>query len=169
MKISKGVEWAAHTCALLAVLPAGWALSREALADFLEVPPAYLAKQLQALSRAGIVAAQRGAAGGYRLARLPETLSLWDVTAAVEGSEPSFRCTEVRRNGPCGAAPAECSAPCAIAAAFYRAEAEYRKALSAVPLTALVAGVAEAATPDRKLRISEWIEQHATRPASEAG
>ena len=86
MKLGKGVEWAAHTCALLALLPPGAALPGEALADFLGVPPPYLAKQLQALSRAGIVTAQRGAAGGYRLSRLPDTVTLWDITAAVEGT-----------------------------------------------------------------------------------
>ena len=150
----------------LFLLPAA-ALGAESveLAEFLEVPPAYLAKQLQALSRAGIVTAQRGAAGGYRLARLPETVSLWDVTAAVEGTTPTFRCTEVRRNGPCGASPAECAGPCSIAAAFHRAEAGYRQALAAVPLRDLVAGVAEDSTPARRQRIVEWIEEHATRPA----
>ncbi len=165
MKIGKGVEWAAHTCALLAMVPAGGALSGEALADFLGVPPPYLAKQLQALSRAGIVAAKRGAAGGYRLARLPETISLWDITAAVEGTAPSFRCTEVRRSGPCGASAKECSGPCAIAAAFRQAEAEYRNALSDVRLPSLIAGIAEDATPARKRRIMEWIDRHAANAA----
>ncbi|MEO1136577.1 MAG: Rrf2 family transcriptional regulator [Pseudomonadota bacterium] len=165
MKIGKGVEWTAHACAVLALLPPDRALSREALADFLGVPPPYLAKQLQALSRAGIVKAQRGVAGGYRLAREPGAISLWDVTAAVEGTTPSFRCTEVRRNGPCGASPAECSGPCDIAAAFQRAETIYRNALAAVPLTDMVAGATRTATPARKQRIRKWIDQHATGPA----
>ena len=165
MKIGKGVEWAAHTCALLALLPPGDALPGEALADFLGVPPPYLAKQLQALSRAGIVSAKRGAAGGYRLSRLPETISLWDITAAVEGTAPSFRCTEVRRSGPCGASPKECSGPCTIAAAFQRAESGYRDALSEVRLHDLVAGIAGDSTPARKRRILEWIENNAARAA----
>ena len=163
MKIGKGVEWAAHTCALLAALPPGGALSGDALADFLGVPPPYLAKQLQALSRAGLVVAQRGVAGGYSLAREPERISLWDITAAVEGTAPSFRCTDVRRNGPCGASPKECAAPCVIAGAFHRAEAGYRDALAAVPLTDLVAGVAHDATKARKKRITTWIEENASR------
>ncbi len=162
MKIGKGVEWAVHACAVLALLPPDHALPREALADFLGVPAPYLAKQLQALSRAGIVTAQRGVAGGYRLARAPEAISLWDVTAAVEGTGPSFRCTEVRRNGPCGASPAECPRPCDIAAAFQRAEAGYRAALAAAPLSDMVAGGARTATPARKRRIREWIAEHAT-------
>lgn len=165
MKIGKGVEWAAHTCALLALLPPGASLPGEALADFLGVPVPYLAKQLQALSRAGIVTAKRGAAGGYRLARIPETLSLWDITAAIEGTAPSFRCTEVRRSGPCGAPSAECNNPCVIAAAFYSAEEGYREALAAVSLTDVVAGVAEDASSKRKQRIGDWIKQNATSTA----
>ena len=161
MKIGKGVEWAAHTCALLALLPPGAALPGDALADFLGVPTPYLAKQLQALSRAGIVSAKRGAAGGYRLSRLPETLSLWDITAAIEGTAPSFRCTEVRRSGPCGASAAECSGPCTIAAAFRDAEKSYREALSAVGLPEVVAGVAKDSSSARKKRIREWIQEHA--------
>ncbi len=165
MKIGKGVEWAAHTCALLGALPDGAALPGEALADFLGVPLPYLAKQLQALSRAGIVTAKRGAAGGYRLAKAPDDLSLWDITAAIEGSAPSFRCTEVRRSGPCGASPDECAGPCAIAAAFRHAETGYRRALGKVRLTDVITGVARDAKADRKRRILEWIQRHAAMPS----
>ena len=165
MKIGKGVEWAAHTCALLALLPSGAALPGDALADFLGVPPPYMAKQLQALSRAGIVSAKRGAAGGYRLARLPISISLWDITSAIEGTQPSFRCTEVRQSGPCGASRSECKGPCAIAAAFYQAEQRYRDALSAVSLPEVVAGVAEDVSDARKQRILDWIQQHAALSA----
>ncbi len=162
MKIGKGVEWAAHACAVLALLPPGAALSRECLADYLGVPPPYLAKQLQALSRAGLVLTQRGAAGGYQLARDAETISLWDITAALEGTAPRFRCTEIRRNGPCGASSAECPAPCDIAAAFQQAESVYRETLAAVPLTQVVAGATAVATDGRKQRIGDWIQQNAS-------
>ena len=165
MKIAKGVEWAAHTCALLGLLPGEAALSGEALADFLGVPTPYLAKQLQALSRAGIVTAKRGAAGGYRLSRLPETVSLWDITAAIDGNAHSFRCTEVRQSGPCGASANECAGPCFIAASFLDAETSYRKALAAVSLTEVIAGVARDVNPTRKQHIMDWIQQHAALAA----
>ena len=160
MKIGKGVEWAAHTCALLALLPAGAALSGEVLAEFIGVPSPYLAKQLQSLSRAGIVSARRGVAGGYSLARIPETISLWDITAALEGTAPSFRCTEVRQNGPCAASRAEVSAPCAIASAFSNAELQYRDALDAVRLPELVQKIAQDSKPARRRKISTWIEEN---------
>ncbi|MEM1401842.1 MAG: Rrf2 family transcriptional regulator [Pseudomonadota bacterium] len=161
MKIGKGVEWAAHTCALLALLPAGASLSGEVLAEFIDVPAPYLAKQLQSLSRAGLVSARRGVAGGYSLARIPETISLWDITAALEGSAPSFRCTEVRRNGPCAASRHECLAPCAIASAFAKAEQEYRNALDATRLPELVESIAQDSKPARLRKISTWIEENA--------
>ena len=162
MKIGKGVEWAAHACAILALLPAGAALSREALADYLGVPAPYLAKQLQALSRAGLVVTQRGVAGGYRLARSADAISLWDITAALEGTKPTFQCSEIRRNGPCGASPAECPGPCDIAAAFHQAEAAFRDSLRAVPMTHVVSGATAVATEARKGRIRDWIEANAT-------
>jgi len=161
MRIGKGVEWAVHSCALMALLPRHASLPGEALAAFLDVPQPYLAKQLQALSRAGIVSAQRGTAGGYRLARPPEEVSLWDITAALEGTAPNFRCTEVRRNGPCGASPTECRRPCDIAAAFARAEADYRATLAAVPLSEMVAGASQSANEERKRNIRDWLEQEA--------
>ncbi len=161
MKIGKGVEWAAHTCALLALLPANAALAMDTLADFLGVPAPYLAKQMQMLSRAGIVSAKRGVAGGYRLARLPETISLWDITAAVDGTAPSFRCTEVRQKGACGASMAECLSPCKIASSFRDAEDQFRQSLANVKLTEVVAGIAQDVSPERKLRIKSWLEHNA--------
>ena len=163
MKIGKGVEWAAHACAVLALLPAGASLSRESLADYLGVPAPYLAKQLQALSRAGLVLTQRGVAGGYRLAREAEDISLWDVTAALEGTTPSFRCTEIRRNGPCGASPEECPRPCDIAAAFRQAETAFRDQLRAVSLTQIVLGATSVTTASRKQRIRDWVAENATQ------
>ena len=162
MRLGKGVEWAAHACAVLALLPKEAVLSRDALAEYLGVPPPYLAKQLQALSRAGLVITQRGVTGGYRLAREADAISLWDITAALEGTRPSFHCSEIRQNGPCGASRAECPGPCDIAAAFYRAEDAFRGSLSKVPLTEIVSAAAALTVPGRKVRILDWIEQNAT-------
>jgi Rrf2 family protein len=52
------------------------------------------------LQRAGLVEAAPGRAGGYRLARRAEEISLLDVIEAVEGD--SRRRTCVLRGGPCG-------------------------------------------------------------------
>ncbi|MEM8918442.1 MAG: Rrf2 family transcriptional regulator [Pseudomonadota bacterium] len=158
MKIGKGVERAVHCCTILALLPAGAALPGEALAEFLDVAQPYLAKQLQALSRAGIVTAQSGAAGGYQLARPAQDISLWDVTEALEGTQPLYRSAELRRDGPFGAPPDECLDPCHIETAFMQAEAEYRRTLQAIPITHILHKVRQTMSEDRRLRIRKWIE-----------
>jgi Rrf2 family protein len=162
MKIGKGVEWASHACALLALLPANGTLALDTLAEFIGVPSPYLAKQMQLLSRAGIVATKRGVSGGYKLARLPETISLWDITAAIEGTEPSFRCTEIRQNGPCGALSSESLSPCKIATSFRAAEDSFRQSLRAVRLPEIVTSVAEEVSAERKGRISSWLNKNTT-------
>ncbi|MCL6503074.1 MAG: Rrf2 family transcriptional regulator [Pirellulales bacterium] len=48
------------------------------------VPLGYLSKVLQELVRAGLVASQRGLHGGFRLARSPAKLTVWDVIQAVD-------------------------------------------------------------------------------------
>ena len=50
MRMSEGVEWTAHACVLLAALPPGIGLPANALAEFHELAPAYMAKHMQALA-----------------------------------------------------------------------------------------------------------------------
>ncbi len=161
MQISKGVEWAAHAAALLCALPAGKGLRAEALARFHGVPGPYMAKQMQALSKAGIVQSSRGKHGGYRLARTADTISLWDIMVAIEGREPAFSCTEIRQNGPCGASPEECRKMCAIASAFGAAERAFRDTLKARSLVD-IAAVAVAESPQQHLQdVGQWLDKEA--------
>jgi Rrf2 family protein len=53
------------------------------IADATEVPPDYLSKVLQELSKHGLVRSQRGLYGGFSLVRDPDTLSVLDVVQAV--------------------------------------------------------------------------------------
>jgi Rrf2 family protein len=48
------------------------------------VPPAYLSKVLQTLSRSGIVQSQRGLHGGFNLAKAPTELTILEVVNSVE-------------------------------------------------------------------------------------
>ncbi|MCW8131844.1 MAG: Rrf2 family transcriptional regulator [Planctomycetota bacterium] len=57
-----------------------------------KVPAGYLAKVLQALSRAGLVSGSRGLHGGFRLARDPGKITLFDVLNAVEPLPRIERC-----------------------------------------------------------------------------
>jgi len=57
----------------------------ESLAEAQGLPPKFLGAILNDLRRSGIVASQRGAEGGYRLARDASAISLADVMRALDG------------------------------------------------------------------------------------
>ena len=158
MRISDGVEWAVHVCGVLAAVPEGRGLPGARLAEFHDLPPAYLAKHLQALSRAGIVTADRGVKGGYRLGRAPSKISLLDIVLAIEGAQPAFRCTEIRQRGPCPAPPSACRKACAIARAFLEAEAAWRQALARVTVAEMNAAAAvESFDEKRRREFRSWL------------
>jgi Rrf2 family protein len=124
----------------------------------IELPPAYLAKHLQALSRAGIVTASRGVSGGYCVAKPAAKITLLDITLAIEGSEPAFRCTEIRQQGPCAAAPAACKQHCAIAKAFLNAETQWRKARASISVADIIRTAAsESFDEERRRTFQAWL------------
>jgi Rrf2 family protein len=49
------------------------------------IPDRYLEQLLATLRRAGLVRSQRGARGGYLLARSPWQMTLYDVVSCIEG------------------------------------------------------------------------------------
>jgi FeS assembly SUF system regulator len=64
-----------------------------AIARTTRLPPATVAKLLKALAHAGLVAATRGAAGGYRLARPAALISVAEVVAAIDGDIGMTQCS----------------------------------------------------------------------------
>jgi FeS assembly SUF system regulator len=64
-----------------------------AVAKATRLPSATVAKLLKALAHAGLVTATRGAAGGYRLARLPALISVAEVVAAIDGDIGMTQCS----------------------------------------------------------------------------
>jgi FeS assembly SUF system regulator len=63
------------------------------VAEATRLPRATVAKVLKALAHAGIVVGARGAAGGYRLARFPERISVAEVVAAIDGDIGMTQCS----------------------------------------------------------------------------
>jgi Rrf2 family protein len=157
MKLSEGVEWGVHCATLLAVLPPGTALPAGRLAEFHGVPTAYLAKHLQAMSRAGLLESLPGARGGYRLARPAASITMLDVVEAIDGVEPAFRCSEIRRRGPTARPAREYRVPCAIHAAMNRADDAWRTELRATSIADLVAHVARDASPKAFEQGLNWL------------
>ncbi|HXC91905.1 MAG TPA: SUF system Fe-S cluster assembly regulator [Stellaceae bacterium] len=64
-----------------------------AIAEETRLPRATVAKILKALAHAGLVAATRGAAGGYRLARAASAISVAEVVAAIDGDIGLTQCS----------------------------------------------------------------------------
>lgn len=76
------------------------------LAKARNLPQPLISKILSHLSRAGLVVGSPGPRGGYRLAREPEQISLWEVTSLFERAAES----------PCPFGPGWCGneEPCPI-------------------------------------------------------
>ena len=55
------------------------------------IPERYLVQILLQLKGSGLVVSTRGALGGYRLARSPESISLGEVLSAIDGPEAPAR------------------------------------------------------------------------------
>ncbi|HEX4775686.1 MAG TPA: Rrf2 family transcriptional regulator [Acidimicrobiia bacterium] len=163
MRISEGVEWGLHSAVLLATLPQGAALPTGRLAEFHGVPAAYLAKHLQAMSRAGLLDSVPGARGGYRLAKPAADVTVLDVVEAVDGAQPAFRCTEIRRRGPAALGPRAYRVPCSIHQVMDRADAAWRADLARTSIADLVAMVAEKAPPAGLQKGAAWLTEVLSR------
>jgi Rrf2 family protein len=159
VQLGEGVEWALHSCIVLAVVPPDRALPAAKLAELHALPAAYLAKHLQALSQAGIVEAVAGRRGGYRLGRPAADISVLDVVEAVEGAAPSFRCNEIRRQGPAAAPRSHYTGMCSINRVMRTADAAWRDALSAVSLQDLVAQTAASISPVSIRKSAQFLQE----------
>ena len=90
MRVSAKVDYALRALTELAAAPPGY-VTAERLATAQEIPLKFLENILLELRRAEIVASQRGAVGGYRLAKPAGEISLADVIRAVEGPIATVR------------------------------------------------------------------------------
>jgi Rrf2 family protein len=155
MKMSAGVEWAVHCCVVLS--QADGPVSAQRLAEFHGISRTYLAKTLQALSRAGLVKTTEGRVGGYGLDRPPADLTVLDVVLAVEGDAPAFRCTEIRQNGPFGAPDHACKRPCIVARVMADAEQAWRASLARVTIADLASDVAASTDASSQTTKRQWL------------
>jgi Rrf2 family protein len=159
MRMSDGVEWGAHCCVILSLVPPGQALPAARLAEYHGVPAAYLAKHLQALARAGLVETTKGPRGGYRLARPAREITMLDVVEAIEGDEPAFRCSEIRRRGPSAVPAREYRTKCAIHVAMNRADEAWRRELRTTSIEDLVRQIGGDISPRALAKSMTWFQE----------
>ncbi|HXG08208.1 MAG TPA: Rrf2 family transcriptional regulator [Gemmataceae bacterium] len=82
--ITKTGLHAVRAMVALARLPEGAYAGAGKVAREIRAPQNYLAKLLQALAREGLVVSQKGLGGGFRLARDPDEITLYDVVEPIE-------------------------------------------------------------------------------------
>ena len=80
---SQTAEYALRAAVFLADEPAERHTARD-IAHAMDIPVDYVSKVMQCLARAGLVEAQRGKLGGFRLTRAAGRISLLDVVNAVD-------------------------------------------------------------------------------------
>jgi Rrf2 family protein len=90
MRVSAKVDYALRATAELAAAPPG-PIKGERIATAQAVPLNFLENILLELRRSGIVASQRGAEGGYWLAKPAAEVTIADVIRAVEGPIATVR------------------------------------------------------------------------------
>ena len=157
MRLSEGVEWGLHSATLLAFLPPGVAMPAAKLAEYHGVSEAYLAKHLQALSRAGVVESVPGPRGGYRLARPADDISVLDVVEAIDGEEAAFRCTEIRRRGPTALPDSAYRRRCGIDTVMLQADRAWRTELGQQSIGDVVRSLAATVPPEAAEKGAAWL------------
>jgi len=91
MKISAKAEYAVRAAVELAAASGDKPVKAERLATAQDIPLNFLENNLGELRHAGVVRSQRGAEGGFRLARPAEEVTIADVIRAVDGPLASVR------------------------------------------------------------------------------
>ncbi|MCB9845209.1 MAG: Rrf2 family transcriptional regulator [Phycisphaeraceae bacterium] len=80
-----------HALRAAAILAAGGQATSTQIAQATGLPRGYMAKVLAILARRGLVVSTRGRRGGFRLARAPSAVSLFDIVTAFENLDDSAR------------------------------------------------------------------------------
>jgi FeS assembly SUF system regulator len=102
LRVSKLTDYATVVMTCLAGAGDG-VLSAQALAERARLEAPTVSKLLKQLAQAGLVVSTRGINGGYRLARVPEKITIADIVTAMEGPIGMTECSA--HAGSCGHEP----------------------------------------------------------------
>ena len=129
LRLSKLTDYGTVVLAHMAREPAAvYAAADVAAATRLAVPT--VSKLLKCFARAGLVTSQRGARGGYSLARQPEEITAVQIIDAVEGPVAITQCS--LSHDRCGIEPV-----CGVGHNWQRISLAIREALKTVTLAQL--------------------------------
>jgi Rrf2 family protein len=152
VRISAKADYAVRAAIELATSPDGRPVKAERIATAQDIPLNFLENILGEMRHAGIVRSQRGADGGFRLAKPAERVTIADVMRAVEGPLATVR-----------GGPPEESNYAGSAAELPRVWIAVRKSLRQVVEQVTVADVAKGRLPKAIVKLSEDPEAWVTR------
>jgi Rrf2 family cysteine metabolism transcriptional repressor len=120
------------------------------VAESERLPLSYLEHLVAKLRKAGLVESQRGAHGGYRLARPADRIEMLDVVQALEGAIAPMECFQSDPEGRISCShESDGDRTCATKLLWTRVQGGVTKALAGTTLADLI----------------EFAEQHDRRPA----
>ncbi|RNF40164.1 RrF2 family transcriptional regulator [Planococcus salinus] len=90
MHMKPGVEQSVYAILLLNMLPDKTVLPGEAVSRQLGTSPTYFQKLLRKLVSAGLITSIPGVKGGFKLAKKPEDICVFDVYLAIEGQQSIY-------------------------------------------------------------------------------
>jgi FeS assembly SUF system regulator len=133
IRLSRITDYGIVLMAHLAACPEGAPHNARELAAETRLPVPVVSKVLKALAREGLLVSQRGAKGGYGLARAPQQITVPQMIAALEGRPLGF--TE------CAQHPGVCAqeAGCHVRAPWQQISRAVQGALERITLADLVA------------------------------
>jgi Rrf2 family protein len=132
LRFSRTADYGLRAALQIGRAPAGRLVTRHTIAAAVDAPPSVLAQALASLVRSGLLVAQAGPRGGYRLARPAAQVTILEVVTAVDGDERNERC--VLRDGACDA-----DHPCPFHPFFADAKDRFQDALRTTTLADVLA------------------------------
>ncbi len=130
LQLTRGGEYAVRAMTYLARFPEGPVASLHDIGQAQDIPVSFLAKILQGLVRTGLAVSQRGAHGGFALARPAADITMRDIIEAVDGPIALNQCVLW---------PDDCarSGDCQVHKAWLRAQDQLMDVLDSVTLSTL--------------------------------
>ena len=154
LTLTKKTDYALVALSHLAARP-GDLSSARSIASNSGVPLPVLTNILKLLAHAGVVESERGANGGYRLAKSPDAISVDTIITAIEGPLQLVQCIagpESHGSGKC-----DLERSCPVRHPAQRIHDRLKRFLQSVPLSELVATDSEA--PDHRCA-AELVSLH---------
>jgi Rrf2 family protein len=100
------------------------------IANSVKTNPVVIRRLMSELGKAGLIESRRGAGAGWRLAKRPEEISLWDINEAL-GYESTFA---LHRNEPSDSCPIARGIRPALTPVYARVDDAVRRQLAATSL-----------------------------------